>query len=109
MTISTALRAARLALGKTQEEVAVEARMNVTQYNGYERARSRPAAATLARLAAALDTTSAALLGTTPTGLCQESRDPGDLLQNLRGQFQEQVAALLGLPPAGLSVRIEIL
>lgn len=57
MSLNDNLKAARLAAGKTQEQVANEAGMHITQYNGYERGRSRPAPTTLAKLADALATT----------------------------------------------------
>jgi transcriptional regulator with XRE-family HTH domain len=110
MKVGDRLREARLALGKTQEQVALESKMNVTQYNGYERGRSRPAPATLKRIAEALQVTPEALLGlpasadaSVPLG----SRDEG--LRALRSEFQGQVAAILGLAPAAIAVRIEVL
>lgn len=109
MKIGDRLREARLALGKTQEQVAAESKMNVTQYNGYERGRSRPAPATLERIADALQTTPQVLLGlpATADGAAPlGGRDEG--LRTLRADFQSQVAAILGLAPAAIVIRIEV-
>ncbi|MDR4306460.1 helix-turn-helix transcriptional regulator [Chelatococcus sambhunathii] len=112
MDISERLKAARAAMGKTQEQVAFEAGMNVTQYNAYERARSRPSPATLERIAAALQTTSEAL--TVPAAVSSSatrasSVPRADVIQNLRDRFREDIAAELGVASDLLGVRIELL
>jgi len=111
MEIASRLREARVALGKTQEQVAQESGMNVTQYNGYERSRSRPAPATLERIAAALQTTSAALRGELDPAPADRAaaRSPGEAVRSLRDQFQAQLAAELGLSPQQITIRIEVL
>lgn len=103
MDVGTRLRQAREALGKTQEQVAHDAGMHVTQYNGYERGRSRPALATLDRIATALDTTSGILCG-------RDGAQPegNKLLRVAREEFQTQVAALLGVSPREVMIRIEL-
>ncbi len=103
MDISLRLREAREALGKTQEQVAHDAGMHVTQYNGYERGRSRPAVATLERIASALSTTSAALVSPESA---QPNFEAG--FRAMREQFQAQIAGLLGVSPREVTVRIEL-
>jgi transcriptional regulator with XRE-family HTH domain len=109
MDICHRLKAARLATGKTQEQVASDARMNVTQYNGYERGRSRPAPDTLKRLAEALQTTPEDLLvdyrsaPPSPAGF-----DTAAAIARARSQLRDQVAAELGIVPEGISIRIEL-
>jgi transcriptional regulator with XRE-family HTH domain len=112
MDVSDRIRNARMLKGVTQEQVAAQAGMHVTQYNAYERARSRPAPATLQRVAAALGTTPAALLGATQR-TDSITEDTGgkrpDLISSLRARFREDLAAQLGLDPGVIGIRIEIL
>lgn len=111
MEIGSRLREVRVALGKTQEQVAQESGMNVTQYNGYERGRSRPAPTTLDRIATALKTTSAALRGELDArpGDGAAARSRSEAVRALRDQFQAQLAAELGLSPQEITIRIEVL
>lgn len=84
--------------------------MNMTQYNGYERGRSVPSPATLARIATALQTTPEALLGrgSAEAAHGETHETIGAHLRRLRNQFLSQIAAELGLPSDEISVRIEI-
>jgi transcriptional regulator with XRE-family HTH domain len=111
MEVSDLLRERRHELRMTQEQVAQEAGMNVTQYNGYERGRSAPSPVTLPRLAKALQTTPEALLRRSPVARPDrgDNEGRGDLLRRLRDQFRAQVAAELDLPPDDVTVRVEIL
>jgi transcriptional regulator with XRE-family HTH domain len=108
MQVGDMLRERRLELGKTQEQVARDAGMNVTQYNGYERGRSMPSSVTLPRLAKALQTTSEALLRLGP-GRSDHSESRRDVIRRLRDQFRAQVAAELDLSPDDVNIRVEIL
>lgn len=111
MGISDRLRERRQELGKTQEQVAHQASMNVTQYNAYEKGRSAPSGVTLPRLAHALQTTEAALMGhgqpAKPGRPISEHR--GDVIRRLREEFRAQVAAELDLAPSDIVVRLEII
>jgi transcriptional regulator with XRE-family HTH domain len=111
MDIEDRLREARLALSKTQEQVAQEAGMKVTQYNGYERGRSRPAPATLDRIAAALQTTSAALRGEfeAARGGASAEANRSEVVRKMRAEFRARLAAELGLSQDEITVRIELL
>lgn len=110
MDVADRLRDARLGLGKTQEQVAFESNMNVTQYNAYERGRSRPAPATLARIAEALQSTSQALAGQPPAVDAAPTTAHGeDALRRLKAEFQAQAAAILGVSPTAIAIRIEVL
>jgi len=99
--IKDTLRAARLAVGKTQEAVAIEAGMHVTQYNGYERGRSRPAFPTLERLAVALKTTVAAL----SSDIGQISADDSNV-QEMVDALRKAVASALGVPATRITLSI---
>ena len=109
MEISERLRVRRRELGKTQEEVARDAEMNVTQYNGYERGRSIPSSVTLPRLAKALSTTPEALSGGHSAERPGHDAAKGPVLRRLRSQFHAQIAAELDLAPEDISIRIEFL
>lgn len=105
MDLKDKLRAVRTSLSKTQEQVARESGMTITQYNGYERGRSRPAPATLQRIAAALQTT--------PEALQAGSQQPGQrngliAVRKLRAQFQAECALALGFDAGAINIRIEI-
>lgn len=110
MVVSDQLRKRRLARNMTQEQVAKAAAMNMTQYNGYERGRSVPLPATLARIATALQTTPGELLdhGSDVSARSATHETVGAHLQRMRNQFRSQIAAELGLPTDEISVRIEI-
>ena len=109
MAVSNQLRERRLERNMTQEQVAKAAAMNLTQYNGYERGRSVPSPATLARIATALEATPEELLGRGSAPARGETHQTvGVQLQSLRNQFRSQIAAELGLPTDAVSVRIEI-
>jgi len=110
MNIGDRLRAARLAVGDTQEQVAAKAGMNVTQYNGYERGRSRPTPQTMQRLAVALATDSATLSGephiTVADG--ETTTAVSSTIEKLRDAFRADVAAILGIAAKHIEVRIEL-
>lgn len=108
MEVNALLRERRHELGKTQEQVAREAGMNVTQYNGYERGRSAPSRVTLPRLAKALQTTPEALLPRSSVKR-PDCEARGDVVRRLRNQFRAEVAAELDLAPDSVTVRIELL
>ncbi|MCW4117030.1 helix-turn-helix domain-containing protein [Aurantimonas sp. MSK8Z-1] len=103
MGLDRKLRERRQKLGKTQDQVARDAGMHVTQYNGYERGRSTPASATLVRIAVALETSVQALIDTDEDPPASE-----DVLLRIRQDFCARVAAELGLPPENGAVRIEL-
>ena len=63
-----ALIAARAAAGKTQLQVAREARINERVYQNYEYNESEPAARTAIRIAGVVGSTVEALWGGNPTG-----------------------------------------
>jgi transcriptional regulator with XRE-family HTH domain len=111
MDIGDRLRQARAKAGKTQEQVAHDAQMNITQYNGYERGRSRPAPATLERLATALQTSVAELSRSAEVEDEEQSTrssiGEGALAQCF-DQFKSDVASLLALPIERVSVHLEI-
>ncbi len=110
MDICHRLREARTAIGKTQEQVAIEAGMNVTQYNAYERGRSRPAAATLQRLAAALKTTPDALLQESESAIDNEV-DALNQAQHVMGKIRAlrtDLAAALGLGVDEVRIHVEL-
>lgn len=106
--VAESLRSRRQELGLTQEFVAREAGMNVTQYNGYERGRSSPAPDTIIRLAKALQTDRETLTDRkfkpSETG---ESKSV--LLRGHKEQFQIQIANELGLSVDDIIIHIEIL
>lgn len=108
MEISAVLRDRRHEIGKTQEQVAREAGMNVTQYNGYERGRSVPSMVTIPRLAVALQTTTEALQG---RGAVRPriGENKGDVLRSLREQFRAQIAVQLDLNPSDITIQVTIL
>ena len=54
--LNTRMLAARKASGKTQKEVAKEARVSERQYQAYEYGESEPSASTVVRIADALGT-----------------------------------------------------
>jgi transcriptional regulator with XRE-family HTH domain len=109
MGVGERIRAARVERGLTQERVAALAGMHVSQYNGYERGRSRPAAETLARIASALSVESAELVGGAP-----ESRfTNGDLdgepsIRELKERLASRVATLLELSADDVVVKVEL-
>jgi transcriptional regulator with XRE-family HTH domain len=111
MKVSDRLRERRHELGRTQEQVAQDADMNVTQYNAYERGRSLPSSVTLPRLAKALETTPQTLLGRDPATRPDRRDDEprGEVIRRLRDQFRAQIAAELDLAPSDVSVRVQIL
>ena len=111
MELKTALLAARTKACKTQERVALEAGMHTTQYNGYERGRSRPSASVLERLAGPLGTTVVALLG--QQDVAGEPTDANishefETVESLRESFRLKLASLLKLHPDNLIVRVEL-
>lgn len=105
MELGDQLRQARIATGKTQEEVAKAAGMHVTQYNGYERGRSRPAPETLKRIAHALDIPLDALEPSPVVGGGNRSASGFD---GLRDAFRREVAGMFGVPYDRISVRVEL-
>jgi transcriptional regulator with XRE-family HTH domain len=105
MELGDQLRQARIATGKTQEEVAKDAGMHVTQYNGYERGRSRPAPETLKRIAHALDISIGSLGSPPAMGSGTPSTSSFD---GLRDAFRREVASVLGVPYERISVRVEL-
>lgn len=111
MRVRDRLRERRAELGFTQEQIAANAGMNVTQYNAYERGRSAPSQVTLPRLAVALKTTEADLLGedgaAASRGVTNGSRR--NILKHLKTEFQARIAAELGLDASEVSIRIELL
>jgi len=57
------MKARRIHIGRTQPQVAAAAEISKVQYGLYERGEGHPPAATLHRIALALNTTTSALLG----------------------------------------------
>ena len=110
MEMKDALRAARTLVDKTQEKVAAEAGMNVTQYNGYETGRSRPALATLERLAGPLGTSVKALMDELEPKRAAgvEVDQPTQTVDSLRDDFRVQMAALLNVAADKLIIRVEL-
>ncbi|RWL99601.1 MAG: XRE family transcriptional regulator [Mesorhizobium sp.] len=108
MEITDRLRERRLELGRTQEQVASDANMNVTQYNAYERGRSAPSSVTLPRIARALQTTVEALQERVPAVRSNSTLGRGDMIRTLQNQFRAQVAAELNLAVEDVTIRIEI-
>lgn len=113
MKLQERLAAARLAAGKTQRQVANEAKppMDVTQYNGYENGRSRPNRDTLERLSVPLNRSVEYFIGQDElTSEASESADAHceETVSTLRDALRLKVAAQLGLPPEDIVVRIEI-
>ncbi len=108
MKISDTLRIRRQELGLTQEFVAREAGMHVTQYNGYERGRSSPASDTIVRLAKALQTDLETL---TDHNLARPEtyKNKTALLRDHKEQFQSLIANELGLAIDDVNIHIEIL
>lgn len=111
MKVGDRLRLARQARGLTQEALAREAGMNVTQYNAYERGRSSPSPGTLARLASALGTTAADLQ---PPALADQAiGERGSRTEitwaELRCDFQNRAAAFFGVSADEISVRVEVI
>jgi transcriptional regulator with XRE-family HTH domain len=109
LEIKDRLRAARTAIGKTQEQVASEAGMNITQYNGYERGRSRPSLATLERLASALDATVPELSGEIPppSEPLAEATTQSVLSERIDA-FRRQISVELNFPLDRISVNISL-
>ena len=64
--MSTALKAARERIGKTQEQVASEASVAVRLYQYYEAGQKTPSVTTALRIARSLGTTAEALFGESP-------------------------------------------
>ncbi len=108
MNLADNLRAARLAVGKTQEQVASKAGMHITQYNGYERGRSRPAAATLERLALALATT-AGELESQKDVVATPIHHPGTVsFAQMKADLAAFVAATLDVSVQQVVIKIEV-
>jgi len=108
MSVGDRLRAVRLASEKTQEQVAEASGMHVTQYNAYERGRSRPADATLKRIAAALGVDLRELSATTPrsNSPVKQGGTVESALDRLRAVVND-VAAEIGLDPERIRITIE--
>lgn len=108
MSISDRLRAVRLAAAMTQEQVAEKSGMHVTQYNAYERGRSRPADATLKRIATALNVPVHELSATSPRSGTAADHDgtAETAIQKLRAAVNE-VAVEIGLDPQRIRINIE--
>ena len=64
--MSTALKAARERIGKTQEQVASEASVAVRLYQYYEAGQKTPSVTTALRIVRSLGTTAEALFGESP-------------------------------------------
>ena len=64
--MSTALKAARERIGKTQEQVASEASVAVRLYQYYEAGQKTPSVTTALRIARSLGTKAEALFGESP-------------------------------------------
>lgn len=108
MNISQALKLQRQRLNFTQEYVAREAGMNVTQYNGYERGRSAPAPDTIVRLAKALQTDVKSITNSAEERPVGEV-DKSNVVRDLKDQFHIKIASELGLYVDDIVIRIEIL
>lgn len=108
MSIGENLKKARIQAGLTQEQVAAAAGMNVTQYNGYERERSRPSELTLARLAEALQTRLDVLAAYESEPATPKPAATEGSIALMRDAFRAQVAEALRLPIEGVTICIEL-
>jgi transcriptional regulator with XRE-family HTH domain len=109
MSVGNRLRDRRAEVNMTQEQVATASGMHITQYNGYERGRSRPAPATLARIAAALTTTPEALLEQSNELATAYARAESDhSVRSLFGALRDAIAAQLDIQPDEVVIRIEL-
>ncbi|MEA3015454.1 MAG: helix-turn-helix protein [Sphingomonadales bacterium] len=101
MKTSQKLRRRRGQLGLTQSQVAAKAEMSTVQYNGYENARHEPSETTMTRLAKALKCR--------PDDLWDDDYvEDGQTLEDLKDALRKKAAQDLGLSPARLRVRIEL-
>lgn len=98
MNTAQKLRRRRNQLALTQAEVAARADMSTVQYNGYENERHEPSDGTLARLAKALQTSSA--------DLKDDGLGVGQSAAELKEAFRRKLAQELGINPNRITVSV---
>jgi transcriptional regulator with XRE-family HTH domain len=94
------LRARRIALRKTQSDIASAAGMSTVQYNGYENERHEPSEATMVRLAKALKAK--------PDELWEDAEDRLDTSPGLLAALKEKIAEDLGIKSSRISISVNI-
>ena len=104
-SISARIRSFREAKGWTQDDLAEASGLNRVTIAKYESGRIEPKSKTLARLAAALDLTTDALLGSDGVDMTDEEREMWELREQLRNDPDRRALMQLARRGSAQAVR----